>query len=137
MFWFINLKGNRCFYSWFELRSEAAIAKYSGKYVFLEFNNPMNNYLKNPGKILEKYLLRSSFLLKALGVQPEMLLKKWSSPRLLNGFQCLLLYDFNYAFLCRKEFFIAFCKWILHFSVILCFMIMSVKLNSIAKTKYS
>ena len=40
-----------------------------------------------------------------------------------------LLYDLNHAF--------PFCKLILHFSVILCFIVMSVKLNSIAKTKYS
>ena len=31
----------------FELQSEAAIAKRSGKYVFLEFNNPMRNHLKS------------------------------------------------------------------------------------------
>ena len=75
----VKLKENSCFYSWFELPLEAAIAKCFGKYVFLEFNNPINNYLKskqNPWKIPAEKLI----FIKAIGQQPAILLKKWASP---------------------------------------------------------
>ena len=44
---FKKFEENRCFYFCFELRSEAAIAKSSGKYVFLECNNRISNSLKS------------------------------------------------------------------------------------------
>ena len=56
------------------------IAKCSGKYVFLDFNNPISNYLEsrqNSWKIpAEKFIF-----IKALGLQSAMLLKKLTPVR--------------------------------------------------------
>ena len=77
----VNVKTiKKCFSSWSKLRSEAAIAKCSGKYLFLDFNNPISNNL-NSGQNSWKILPEKSIFIEAVGLQPEMLLKMWVSPR--------------------------------------------------------
>ena len=86
-------------------------------------------------------MLRSWFLLKLQVYNPQCYLKCEPLRGFKNTFFLTVFNVYFYMilimlFYVQKRNFYHICQLILHFSVILSFMLISVKLNSIAKIKY-